>query len=178
MQQEGDSTAEILCRLIRQQLQIADEGAVTVYFQQNRIPPDEKLRVAVGVLDNRVIGNVRRHDVATDAQGEFLQATQGMLVLESIEIQIFSASFEAYRRYHEIPMALFSDESQRVQEQYGLQIGRNPTSGPINASRQEGPAFVTHWVFTYNVTRAYNQSIRTEYFNQFTNPPKTLIVDP
>ena len=97
-----------------------DTGYLLLNAEEWNIPKDDKLLIALSYLGPfKIIGSTNEMDAA-------LQEVQTVTAQATVQIDMLSFGESARSRITEVPMALSSQFSQRLQETYQCQIARQP----------------------------------------------------
>ncbi len=97
-------------------------GQIMLTNQKWFIPEDQGLYVAISYVSGKVIGNTN-YSVPTDAG---MTEMQQMVMLYQIQIDLMSYDDSARVKKELAYMGLMSIASEKLQEQYNVQIARNP----------------------------------------------------
>lgn len=142
------SQLQLVCEIIQTCMGL-DPKQVYIYNQKINIPPDNKLYIAVGFSNIKVIGSNKKYsDGANDALTETsCVSSQGVL-----KIDILSRGYDALNRKEEVISSLTSTFSNRIQTANSFKLARIPTAFN-DLSQQEGSAIPFR--FNINVNMHY-----------------------
>lgn len=143
-----------------------DEDQVYLYNQKYKIPPDQRIYIAISQLTSRAFGSSSKtvNGIETIAAN----------IISPIDITIQSRSMDALLRKEEIILALDSEYARRQQELNGFYIGKlSANIVPLN--QEEGAAIPYMFNLTVNLQYSYRKSNNSLYFDDFEN---TLITNP
>lgn len=157
---------KVVAEIIRVSMSL-ELDQVVLYNQKFRIPSDERLYVAVGILGTKTFGATTRYEV-DPVTGE-LKETQRVNRQELFSITAYSRSSAARTRNWEIPAALVSTFSEQQQEANSIKIAQVPTA-MSDVSQQDGTARLNRYVLTIPVQAAYTKTQPTQYFDKFSQP--------
>lgn len=123
---------QVILNILITQMGLAnDQGWVR--YENELIPPDNRLYIVVGMVDTQVISNTNTPIPTYDGMSELLQVVSR----ENIQIDLFSRTIEALQRRTEALAVLNSIYSQQQQENQQFKIFKVPTSF-VNTSAAEG----------------------------------------
>lgn len=165
---------KLVAGIIQSELDL--ENDVVIYNQEFPIPKTDGLFVALSILGDKVFGVSTKHQSVEEEEGGLIEH-QTINVQEIYQILAYSKDGSARRRRHEIPMALKSDGAQQVMEKYAFKIGYVPTSF-VDVSEVQGTSRINRYALTVNVLCAYSRERRVEYYDQFRDPPFTILTNP
>lgn len=138
--------------------------------QKWEIPETPGLYVAISYVSGKVIGN-DNYSVATD---DGMTEMQQLVMMYQVQIDLMSYDDSA-RTLKEIAyMGLMSVASQQIQEQYNVQLARNPAPFQ-DVSILEETARLNRYTTTINVTQLItNQNPNVPYYSDFSQavPPE------
>lgn len=164
---------KVVADILQNQLGLADDQ-VMLYNQKFDIPPDDRLYISLAVLATRTFGVQNRHLVVPTLDGADFLSVLSSNRQETYQITIFSRSSEARTRNWEIPPALASDTSERMQEANNIRIGYLPSS-MNDVSALDGTAILNSYALTIQVLAAYEKVQPEPYYDKFSIPPKVTI---
>ncbi len=161
-----DKLAEqIIADILVTQLDL-DESQVWLRYQNEKIPPDDRLYIVVGMSDSQIISSVNTPTPTYDGMSETLQ----VVARENIQIDIFSRSLAALQRRWEALASLNSVYSQQQQELYQFRIFPLPTSF-VNTSSAEGGSNINRFSIIIACHTWYRQEkvlqSPNDYYNDF-----------
>lgn len=152
-----------------------DEGQVMFTNQKYLIPTDGIFICVSYIGPSKVISNVNE---AIDDGGDGLTEVQSVTMAHLIQIDILGYGNDVRTRKEEIVMAMSSIYSQQLQEQYHMQIARQP--GPLlDTSFLEETKMITRYTTTI-ITTSVNQKSKavSELYTDFSRAvPPMLTVD-
>lgn len=112
-----------ICNIIRQFMNLNNQQ-VYIFNQKYILPNDTGLYICVGLQGENILSNTNEHKLINNEYKEIITIQKQQV----ISINIYSYDFSAIDRKEEILMALNSDYSENMQNQYGFHIGCIPTS--------------------------------------------------
>ena len=140
-----------------------DEDRVNIYNQKFKIPTDDGIFIAIGLLGAKCYRSRSENVVQNSgAYGEALMLN----VQESYTIDIYSKSEQAFFRKEEVLMALSSQYCRNKMEQYGFQIARIPKAFN-DVSDTEGAARLYRFTTDITVLAWYRKEVAVDYYNSF-----------
>lgn len=163
---------KIIADLIYSEMDLRND--VILYNQEYPTPPKDGLFVAISMLADTPFG-ASVQQIATEEEG--LIEHQTVNVRETYQILSYSQDSSARLRRHEIIWALKSNAAQQAAEKYSFKIGYLPTSF-VDVSEVEGTSRLNRYALTVSVLCAYSRERRVEYYNQFQDPPVTILTNP
>lgn len=165
---------KIVADVLQSEMELAD-GQVMFTNQKFFIPTDGLFIAISYVGPSKVIANVNE---AIDDGGDGLTEIQSITMAHLIQIDILGYGNDVRTRKEEIVMALHSIYSEQLQEQYHMQISRQP--GPfMDTSFLEETKMVTRYTTTI-ITTSVNQKSKAvaDYYTDFSRAvPPELTVD-
>lgn len=164
--------AVILANLLREEMN-GRQDQVVVYNEDQPLPTDSDWYLMVAFLSGEVYGQSKSY-IPTSAG---LTESQGQNVKETYSLMLFSSSRLARLLKQEVLFAFNSDRAERLQALYNFKIANLPASFH-DVSAVEATARLNRYDLDFNLLVAYSRQRATEYFDQFQNPPKTLLVNP
>lgn len=158
--------------IIQEGMDLTD-GQVMCTNQKYFIPTDGIFIVVSYVGPSRVISSVNEY--ADNEESEFTE-TQSLTMLHLLQIDVMSYGDEARTRKEEIIFAVHSLFSEMMQEQFNMQIARQP--GPfLDTSFLEETKRITRYTTTL-VTTSVNRKIKPvgDYYTDFSRavPPELV----
>lgn len=157
------SPMQLFCDIIKQFMGLSADQ-IYIYNQKFRIPPDDRIYVAVRFLQAKPFSNVIKYGSTSG-----LQATQESNFYSQIMVDIFGTTIDALDRKEEIVMALKSVYSQQQQQLNSLSIAALPISFN-DLSQLEGSAIP----YRFNITVAMQYLVKkladVSYFDDFDAP--------
>lgn len=161
-----DKTAEqIIVDILKSQMSLANDQS-WVRYQNQKIPPDDRLYIVVGVIDSQVLSSVNTPTPTDDGMSETLQ----IVARESIQMDLLSRSVSTLQRRYEALAALNSVYSEQQQEFYQFSIFPVSTSF-INTSGAEGGSNINRFSITVVCHVWYKQEkvlvSPDDYYNDF-----------
>lgn len=152
-----------------------DQKHVATYNQLIPIPPDDKLFVAVGLLDGKPFAGSLSYapGVAADGVTPLLLERQTLNTREVFSIHFMSFGNEARDRRAEFTFALTNTFAQQVQARRGFLIGKLPV-GLVDASVNEGAGRLTRYTMTLAVLSSAEVERPVEYFENFEGSPELI----
>ncbi len=114
--------AKIIAEILTAQLGLLP-GHIMLTNQKWIIPEDQGLYVAISYVSGKVIGNTN-YSIPTDAG---MTEVQQISMLYEISIDLMSYDDSARVKKELAYMGLMSVASQQLQEQYNVQVARNPS---------------------------------------------------
>ncbi len=177
---QDKETINRICDLIQESMNL-DQKQVVTYNQMIPIPPDDRLFVAVGILDSQPYGAGLSYapGLATVVDGVTTQPLVERQVLnwkETFSVNFMSRSNEARRRRKEIGFALWNTAAISSQEQFGYLIAPQPLSF-VDASEGEGAGRLNRYVMTIATLSSHTRTGDVPYYDTFTGLP-LLILQP
>jgi hypothetical protein len=157
------SPLELFCDIIREEMDL-DDDQVYLYNQKYNVPTDERIYIAIGILNLKAFGNSVKFDDDSE--------TQSVNMLATLSINILSRSFDALSRKEEVVMALLSTYSQSQQEMNGFYIARVP-SGFVNLSEEDGAAIPFRFNISVNMQYTVTKVKEVPYYDTFSEPTIT-----
>ncbi len=155
----------IIVDILQTQLDL-EENQLWVRYQNEKIPPDDRLYIVVGMSDSQVISSVNTPTPAYGGMEETLQT----VARENFQIDIFSRSLAAIQRRWEVVAALNSVYSEQQQELYKFKIFTVPTSF-VNTSSAEGGSNINRFSIIIACHTWYRQEkvlqSPNDYYNDF-----------
>lgn len=163
-----------LVALFRAGLRLEDKQVVT-YNQLVPIPPDDRLFVAVGILDAKPYAGSLSYAPGGGVDGvePFLLERQSVSERTVFSIHFMSKSNEARRRRAEFTFAISNTLSVQLQERHGFQIARLPI-GLVDASSNEGAARLNRYVMTLATLSVQNREGPVDFYDSFAGSPALI----
>lgn len=159
-------TEQVIIDIITQQLGLAP-AQIWVRNQDRKIPADDGLYVVVGMVDASPISSTSSTTSTEDGMIE----TQKVIMVENIQVDLFSRSLDALDKRWEIMTALKSVYAQQAQEANYFKIYRMPRSF-LNTSDTEGGSRLNRFTLTFPCQVWYKKEIPLtlagrDYYNDF-----------
>lgn len=144
------------------------EKQVYIYNQKLKLPPDERLYIAVGVMSTKVFGNSSKHETVS---GDFVQKGS-VNQLATLNINIMSRSTAALFEHQKLALAHMSDYSLNQQLANGFLIAKIP--GQFNnLSEIEGSAIPYRYNCTVNLQYSTIEQNEVSFYDTFNQPEIT-----
>ena len=163
--------AKIIADILTAQLAL-EPGQIMLTNQKWEIPETQGLYVAISYVGpGRVIAN---SNVSVPTSGG-MQENQSLLMLYQIQIDLMSYDDSARVLKELAFMGLVSVASEQIQEQYNVQVARNPAPFQ-DVSMLEETARLNRYTTTIAVTQLITNTVpNTPYFSDFSQavPPTT-----
>lgn len=160
----------LFCDILRTYLGLAPDQ-VYLYNQLYKVPPDQRLYIAVGVGMAKPISSRR---VQSGPDDEFLD-TQSVTLRQQLSLHILSLSTEALYRVPEVVLALDSNYARQQQAANGFYCAKLP--GEIqNVSEIDGAQIPYHFYMSVNLQYAFEKQNSVPFFEEFEDP--SIIVNP
>lgn len=161
-----DKTAEqIIVDILQTQMNLSVDQ-VWIRYQNEKIPPDDRLYIVVGMVDSQVLSSVNTPIPTYDGMSEILE----MVARENIQIDLLSRSVTALQRRYEALVCLNSTYSEQQQEIYQFRIFPVSTSF-VNTSLAEGGSNINRFsiVVACHVWHKQEKVLQSpdNYFNDF-----------
>lgn len=158
---------DLLCQLMQAELDLSVED-VWIYNQRKKIPNTTGLKVVVAQVSQRPFST----QTVCDADDEVaFSEFQSVNVQETYRISLFSYDESAMKRNWEATVALASDLSQRLQEQFCFHIA--PLTQPFqDVSFLEASANLFRQDVLVVTMRAYYKAKTIPYYDKFSIPPQ------
>jgi hypothetical protein len=165
-------TILILREIIKTEMSLNKE-AIFIYNQEvnfqdtfNKmllLNPPQKIIITLQQTTSKVFSN-NNYIVQDSLLG--LKEEQNMIIKENYLIDILSQTDDARKQKEKIIFALNSTYSKQLQEKYGINIFRIPSSFN-NLSELEGPLINHRYETEISVISSYNQTKGINYYNTF-----------
>lgn len=156
---------QIIVDILQTQLAL-ESDQLWVRYQNEKIPPDDRLYIVVGMSDSQVISSVNTPTPTYDGMSETLQ----IVARENIQIDFLSRSLSALQRRWEVLAALNSVYSEQQQEIYQFKIFPVPSSF-VNTSSAEGGSNINRFSIIIACRTWYRQEkvlqSPNDYYNDF-----------
>jgi hypothetical protein len=156
---------QVIVDILKSQMLLSDDQ-IWIRYQNQVIPPDNRIYINVGMSDSQIISSVRSQDVDYDGMAEIIQVQSR----DNIQIDIMSRSVTAIQRRWEMISALNTVYSEQQQENYNFRIFTIPTSF-INASSAEGGSNINRFSIIIACHTWYKQEkvvqSPDDYYNDF-----------
>jgi hypothetical protein len=162
--------AKIIADILVAQLGLLP-GQIMLTNQKWFIPENQGLYVAVSYVSGKVIGNTN-FSIPTDAG---MQEVQQLVMLYEIQIDLMSYDDSARVMKELAYMGLLSVSSEKIQEQYNVQVARMP-SGFQDVSMLEESGRLNRYTALVSVTQLIqNTNNNVPYYSDFSQaiPPET-----
>lgn len=175
---KDSSIPVILAKLFRDYMNLEEEQ-VLIYNQKFKLPAEKGLFISVGLLAEKPFGTNKSYRENDDPAADPSLALVEVIAVnrqETYSVQIYSKDESALERKDEIIAALSSDLAQAAAEKYAFKLGQQPVS-MVDASGTEGAARLNRYVATFNVLSVTKTERAVPYFDQFQNPPQTLLIN-
>ena len=130
------------------------------YNQKINLPRDQKLYIAVGVLNAKAFGNTN----TKDPSGVGLVEEQVVNMQNILSVDIMSRSTDAFFRKEEVLMALNSQYSQNQQTANSFYIAKISSSF-VNLSDQDGAAIPYRFNISVSMQYALKKSKPVSYYD-------------
>ncbi len=162
--------AIIIAEILTAQLGLAP-GQIMLTNQRWEIPETQGLFVAISYVSGKPIGNTNEV-VPTDGG---MQENQAILMLYDLQIDLMSYDDSARVKKEIAYMGLLSVASQQIQEQYSVQVYRNPQPFQ-DVSELEESGRLIRYTTTVRLTQLVRNTITTvPYYDDFSEAvPPTL----
>lgn len=144
-------------------------GQIMLTNQKWFIPEDQGLYVAIGYVSGKVIGSTN-YSIPTDAG---MTEIQQLLMFYAISIDLMSYDDSARVKKELAYMGLMSVASEKIQEQYNVQVARQPTPFQ-DISMLEESGRLNRYQSLIAVTQLINHEVTgIPYYNDFSQavPP-------
>lgn len=168
------STPSLVAGLLAAYLEIP-QPRVVVYNQRFNVPPDNALRIAVGVIGERVFGSSARQYSGAVGDRPALLEEIVTPASELIDVNLYSFTEEALDRKHEVVAAFNSSLAQALSERWALKFPNVPVVF-VDTSGVEGGGPIFRFTANFAVLRARTRIRAIEYFDNF--PAPALILNP
>lgn len=167
----------ILAKLFLSYMNLEQEQ-VLIYNQKFKLPPDKGLFISIALLAEKPFGTNKKYKTNPDLADPSLALVEVVSVnrQETYSVQIYSKDESALERKDEIIAALTSDLAQSAAEKYAFKLGQQPVS-MVDASAVEGGARLNRYVATFNVLSVTQTERAVPYYDKFTNPPDTILIN-
>jgi hypothetical protein len=167
----------LLVKLLREGLDL-DQDHVVTYNQTIPIPPDDKLFVAVGILDSKPwAASLSYRDASSVAEdGSVVPALNEIQTANSrdvFSIHFMSKSNEARRRRPEFLFPLTGTRAAQMQDAHGFLIGKLPI-GLVDSSITEGADRLNRYTMTIAVLSATMREGPVEFFDSYLGSPALI----
>ncbi len=162
---------KLFLEIIRAELAL-QEGQVYLWDQKIKIPNDQGLYVAVGVVSEKYYSNVNRKE--DDGAGG-LNQVQTANVKSMLSVDLISRGPAARDRKGELVLAFNSDYSRQIQQAHGFYVAKLPDSF-VNLSVLDGAAIPYRFRINVNVHYAISKTKAVQFFDTFADP--TVTIDP
>lgn len=159
-----------LVQLIRDELAL-ERQQVVVYNQKWRIPPTGSLFIVVGFENSTPYSWSKNYIPNLKEQ---LVSVQTMNAAELYKITLYCSEAESRIRKNEIVLAMSSDRSERLQEQYQFKIA-NLSDSFLDTSAVEATARLNRYDISVKLLTSYTKNTSVPYFDEFPSPPRILI---
>lgn len=157
-----DKTAEqIIVDILTSQMSLANDQA-WVRYQNQKIPPDDRLYIVVGMVDSQVLSSVNTPVATYDGMSEIHE----MVIRENIQIDLLSSSIIALQRRYEALSVLNSVYSEQQQELYQFRIFPVSTSF-LNTSGAEGGSNINRFSIVVACHVWQKQEKMIDSYNKF-----------
>lgn len=159
----------LFCEIIQKELALMP-GRVFLWDQKVMQPTDEKMFVAVSMLNCKPFAN----SVKLDSAGN---AVQSVNMMATLSLNVISRSTEALLRKEEVLMALASQYSQSQQEANSFNVGKLPPAGQfVNLSNIDGAAIPYRFNISVNMQYFVRKTKAVPYFDDFEDV--TVVTEP
>lgn len=159
-------TESALVDIMQQEMSdIVETELIYIQNQNFRIPNDKKTRIAVNMVDGKVIANHNGFETTDTGITE----KQEVLMRENVQIDIFSRSNVPILHRTRILMALNSLFAKELQERYNFKIYKVPTSF-VNSASDEGGSRYNRFTITVPCLVWYKREVAdpsTGYYDKF-----------
>lgn len=152
-------TIDILRQIFIQYLNL-NEDRVNIWNQKYTIPDFDGMFITLEYLASKVYANTAV--ATTDNSGNYVE-TVNINVQEIISISMFSRNFESVVRRYDIAMALGSNLSIQLQQQYGFKIAQIASPIPVNTF--EPTALLYRFDTSVTLLSAYSKTQAIDYYN-------------
>jgi len=162
--------AKIIADILVAQLGL-EAGQIMLTNQKWEIPETPGLFVAISYVSGKVVGNTN-YSVASDAG---MTEMQQLLMLYDIQIDLMSYDDAARVKKELAYMGLMSVASEQIQEQYNVQVARNPLPFQ-DVSMLEETGRLNRYTTSIRVWQLItNQNTNVPYYSDFSQavPPET-----
>lgn len=149
------------CRILQLEMGL-DEGQVYLWDQKLMIPPDDRLYIAVGVLNCKPFGSARE---MLDGESD-LQEVLSVNMLAALQIEIMSRGPQARDRKEEVILALKSIRALQQQEAYGFMVAQLSSSF-VNLSQIDGAAIPYRFSISVNVQYSVTKTKSVPFYDSF-----------
>lgn len=157
---------QAFCTVIQSEMGMGPDQ-VYLWNQKFRIPPDERLYIAVREARSKPYG-FSNQTVAVDTDEGGMVEEQTVYVQSALSIDIFSRTIEAQQRKNEVILALTSNYSRQVQEISGLLIGKLSTAFN-DLSQLEGAAIPYRFQIEVQIQYQTSKSKPIPYYDDFSD---------
>lgn len=135
---------------------------VYLYNQQFKIPPDDRIYIAIKYPDAKPFSNIQKYD----GSGSGLNLIQETNFRANVMVDIMSKSTEAFDRKEEVLFAMTNDYAKRQQQKNGFSIARIPSTF-VALNELEGAAIPYRFNITVGLQYAVRKVAAAEYYDEF-----------
>lgn len=168
------NTINLVIELIRVFMGL-DRDQVVLYNQNWKIPTDTRLYIAVAFRGEKPYSTVKEY--MNNEEGTALIEVISLSSQETYTITVYSFGPDALERKEEVLMAFNSTLAQQLQEKYGFKLPLLPLSF-LDLSDIEGASRLNRYETNVAVLRVRSKTNIVQYFDQFENPPKNILINP
>lgn len=154
----------LLCDIIQTEMNLSDDQ-VYLYNQTFRIPPDNRLYIAIGIGNIKPFSNVIR----ADSSGSGIDGVQYANFKSNHEINIMSSTEEAIFRKEELMMAFVSYYSKNQQAANSFHVAPLPDQFN-NLSEVEGEKIPYRFNINVNMQYAIKKIKASAYYDTINEP--------
>jgi len=158
---------ELFCSIIKEGMDLEDDQ-IYLWDQKINIPPDNRLYVAVSVLNCKPYSLIRSYQDVGDDFSETITTN----MLANVNVDIMSRGKDARDRKEEVILALGSTYSTMVQERNAMRIGRISNSF-VNLSQLEGSAIPYRFNIGVSLQYKVSKTKAVDYYDTFTDTVTT-----
>lgn len=153
-----------------------EQDHVLLQNQKFKLPDDEGAFLSIVCIAEKPFGTNKSYKDNPDLEVGGLVEVVSVNRQETYSVQIYSRDSSAIALKDELVAALSSDLAQASAEKYSFKLGQQPV-GVVDLSAVEGAARLNRYGITFNVLSVTKTERSVLYFDQFTNPPKTLLIN-
>jgi len=168
------NTLNLVIELIRTFMQL-ERDQVVLYNQNWKVPTDDRLYIAVAFRSEKPYGSSKEY--MNNEDGTALVEVISFNSQETYTISVYSFGPEALERKEEVLMAFNSTLAEQIQEKYGFKLPLLPLSF-LDLSDIEGASRLNRYETNVAVLRVRSKTNIVQYFDQFENPPKNILINP
>ncbi len=165
----------LLAQLFRGYMTLEEEQ-VLIYNQKFKLPESKGIFISIAFLAEKTFGTNKNYKDTPEAAGGRVEVIS-IAKQETYTVNIFSKDETALERKDEIVAALVSDRCQQMAEKHSFRVAPQPLSF-VDLSAVEGGARLNRYAITFNVLCWSTSERLIEYFDKFTNPPQTILINP